>query len=117
MCYISVYLQKGNVTPTFEEVWGYFKYYFFRVLGSGIVMAFLILIGALLCIIPGIYIANVFYLVIPIIVIENTSFGFAFNKSFRLIKDNWWFVFGVVFVTNLIVGVASSFASIPITVL
>jgi len=117
LCYISVYLQKGNVKPTFEEVWGYFKYYFFRVLGSGIVITILIVVGLILCIIPGIYVANVFYLIIPIIIIENASFGYAFNKSFRLIKNNWWFVFGVIFLTSLIVGVASSIANIPITVI
>jgi hypothetical protein len=117
LAYISVYLQKGNQTPTFEEVWGYFKYYFFRVLGSGILLFLLIVIGCVLCFIPGIYLGNVFSLVIPIIVIENSSFSFAFNKSFQLIKDNWWFVLGVAFITYLIVGVASSFASVPLTII
>jgi len=118
LCYISVYLNKGNnAKPTFEEVWGYFKYYFFRVIGSGIVMTILIVVGFVLCFIPGIYIANVFYLVIPIIIIENTSFGYAFNRSFSLIKNNWWFVFGIIFITSLIVGIASSVTTIPLTVI
>jgi hypothetical protein len=117
LCYISVYLQKGNTKPTFDEVWGYFKYYFFRVIGSGIVIAILIGVGFLLCVFPGIYVANVFYLVIPIIIIENTSFSYAFNRSFKLIKNNWWFVFGIIFITSLIVGIASSFAGIPLTIL
>ena len=117
LCYISVYLQKGGIKPTFEEVWGYFRYYFFRVIGSGFLVVILTIFAALLCFFPGIYLGNVLSLVIPIIVIENSSFGYAFNKSFRLIKDNWWFVFGVVFITSLIVTVISSFASIPLTVL
>jgi hypothetical protein len=117
LCYISVYLQKNNATPTLEEVWGYFRYYFFRVLGSTILIYFILIIGFMLCIIPGIYLAPVSYLIIPIIVIENSSFGYAFNKSFRLIKNNWWLVFGVIFIMSLIVGVASSIVSLPITII
>jgi hypothetical protein len=117
ICYISVYIQKNNTQPTLAEVWGYFKFYFFRVFGSGILLIILSAIGFMLCIIPGIYLMPIFYLIIPIIVIENTSFGYAFNKSFRLIKDNWWLVFGVIFITSLIVSIAASFVSIPISVI
>src|SRR5260221_3663181 len=117
ICYVSVYVQKNNPQPELAEVWGYFKYYFFRILGSSILLIILSAIGFLLCIIPGIYLMPVFYLIIPIIVIENASFSYAFNKSFRLIKDNWWLVFGVIFITSLIVGVAASFVSIPISVI
>ncbi len=115
LCYISVYLQKNNTTPTLAEVWGYFRFYFFRVLGSGILIFFILAIATMLCFIPGIYMAPVSYLIIPIIVIENSSFSYAFNKSFRLIKNNWWLVFGVIFVMSLIVIVAGSIAGIPMT--
>ena len=117
LSYLAVYLQKNNQQPTFEEVWGYFRFYFFRVLGSSILLFLLIVVGFCLCIIPGIYLAIVFYLVIPIMVMENTSFSYAFNKSFQLIKENWWFVFGVIFVMSLIVGVANSIASVPLAVI
>jgi hypothetical protein len=59
----------------------------------------------------------VFSLVIPTIVIENASFSYAFNKSFRLIRENWWFVFGVLFVISLIVGFAAGIASVPLTLI
>jgi hypothetical protein len=117
LCYISVYLQKNNTTPTLAEVWGYFRYYFFRVLGSSILIYFIIIIGFIFCIIPGIYLGTVCALIIPIIVIENSSFGYAFNKSFRIIKNNWWLVFGVIFVMSLIVGVAGSIAGVPISII
>ncbi len=117
LCYISVYVEKKNSTPGFPEIWGYFRYYFLRVLGSSILMFLLIAAGLICCIIPGIYLSVVFYLIIPIIVIENSSFGYAFNKSFKLIKSNWWLVFGVIFIMSLIIGVAGSIASIPISIL
>src|ERR1035437_3649013 len=51
LCYISVYLQKNNTTPTLAEVWGYFRFYFFRVLGSGILIFLLLMVGIMLCVI------------------------------------------------------------------
>lgn len=117
VCYISVYLQKNNVKPTFAEVWGYFKYYFFRAFGSSVLVFILIIIGFLFCIIPGIYLSPILSLVVPAIIIENASFGYAFNKSFRLIKENWWQVFGILFVMWIIVYVANSVAGYPITII
>lgn len=117
LCYISVYLEKKDGKPTLAEVWGYFKYYFLRILGSGFLITLLFIVGFLLCVLPGIYIITVMYLVFPIIVMENTSFGYAFNKSFTLIKDNWWMVFGIQFVIALIVGILSSFASVPLSII
>jgi len=117
LCYISVYLQKGNKQPTFAEVWGYFKYYFWRTVGSGFLLAILTCIAFVIFVIPCIYFMPIFYLIIPVIVIENASFKYAFNKSFRLIKQNWWFVFGVIFIMGLIVGMAAGIASIPVTII
>ena len=116
LCYISVYLQKNNTTPTLEEVWGFFRYYFWRVLGSSILIFILVVVATMFCIIPGIYIGPIMYLVIPIIVIENGSFSFAFNKSFRLVKNNWWLLFGVIFIMSLIVGIGGSIAAIPLSI-
>lgn len=115
LCYISVYLQKNNQTPTLPEVWGYFKFYFFRVLLSGILISILLMVGTMFCLIPGIWLFPILYLIIPIIIMENTSFSYAFNKSFRLIKENWWFVFGVIFVLFIIVWVINSCVGIPLS--
>jgi hypothetical protein len=117
LCYISVYLQKGNKQPTFAEVWGYFKYYFLRAIGSGFLLLILACVAFVAFIIPFIYLMPVFYLIIPIMIIENASFKYAYNKSFRLIKENWWFVFGVIFVMGLIVGMAAGIVSLPITII
>ena len=114
-CYISVYIQKNNTPPTLAEVWGYFRYYFWRVLGGSILIFVLSCIGYLLCLIPGIYLMPIFSLIIPIIVIENASVRYSFNKSFRIIKSNWWMVFGVLFIMWIIVAVAGFFINFGVT--
>jgi len=111
--YICIYKEKGNVPPTPQEVWGYFKYYFFKILGSSILLGILLIFATALCLIPGIYLWPIFSLIIPIMIFENTSFGYAFNRSFKLIKDNWWTTFGALFVMGIIVYVISLVIVMP----
>lgn len=111
--FMALYKQKGNVAPTTEEVWGYVKYYFFRVLLSSIALTLLLLVATALCIIPGVYVYPIFGLIFPIMIVENASFGYAFNRSFKLINNNWWSTFGALFVIFLIVYVAYMIFSIP----
>jgi len=117
LCYIAVYLERKDRQPTFAEVWGFFKFYFWRALGSSILMVLLIAVGFLLCVIPGIYLMPPLYLLFPIIVMENTSFRYAFNKSFTLVKDNWWMVFGVIVVMSIIVSVLGAFINVPMSLI
>lgn len=116
-CYISVYIQKNNTAPLLAEVWGYFKYYFWRTLGGGMLIFILSCIGYLLCLIPGVYLMPIFSLTIPVIVIENASVRYSFNKSFRIIKNNWWMVFGVLFIMWIIVAVAGLFVNFGIGII
>ena len=113
LSFMALYKQKGNEVPDAEEMWGYFKFYFFRIVGSTIVVAVLFILACLLCLIPGIYLYPIISLIFPIIIIENASFGYAFNQSFKLIKDNWWPTFGVLIVMGIILGVASVILVLP----
>jgi hypothetical protein len=113
LCFITLYKQKQNTIPTSEEMWGYIKYFYLRILWCTILLYLLIIVGCFLCLIPGIYLSVVFALVPPIMIMENTSFGYAFNKSFRLIKDNWWVTFGVIVVISIILYVLNLAVSIP----
>lgn len=114
--YVALYRDKGNVAPTPEEVWGYFKYFFVKVLGSSIVLFLLLIIAFMFCFFPGIYLYPILGLVIPIMIFENTSFGFAFNKSFNLIKENWWLTFGAIFVMGLIASFSAAIIVLPTTI-
>jgi hypothetical protein len=113
LCFMALYRQKNNQVPDTEEMWGYFKFYFFRIIGSSIVITILLILGFVFCIIPGIYLYPVMALVFPIIIVENASFGYAFNQSFKLIKDNWWATFGVLLVVAIILSVASGILVLP----
>lgn len=113
LSYMALYKQKGNVAPTTDEVWGYFKYYFLRILGGTLVIGLLIGAGFALCLIPGIYLFPILGLIFPIMVMENTRFGYAFNRSFQLIKENWWVTAGAVLVIWIIVYIMIIVITIP----
>jgi len=117
LSYIALYKEKDKQVPTTEEMWGYIKYYFLRVLGSSLLLYLLLFIATLLCGIPGIYLSPIFALIFPIMVMENASFGYAFNRSFFLIKDNWWMTFGSLVVIWIIFYVAIMVISIPTSII
>jgi hypothetical protein len=110
--FIALYQKKDNEAPNVEEVWAYFKFYFFRVLGANLVLGVLLTLAAVFCLAPAIYLFPIFALILPIIIVENASFGYAFSHSFQLIKNNFWTSLGAIFVIGII-----SYACIMVFVL
>jgi hypothetical protein len=117
LCFISLYKEKGNEPPTVQEVWSYVKFFFFRIAGSYLALGALIFAGFVCCFIPGIYFIVVFSLTFPIMVMENTTLGYAFNRSFQIIKKNWWFTFGVLIVISIVLVAVIFAAAIPVTLI
>ena len=117
LSFMALYKQKQNQVPEIDEMWGYFKYYFLKILGSSIVLAILVIVGCIFCLIPGIYLSPIMALVLPIMVIENTSFNYAFNQSFRLIKNNWWMIFGALVVIFIVLYVGQMILVLPASLL
>jgi hypothetical protein len=113
LSYIALYKEKDKQPPTTEEMWGYIKYYYLKILGSSILLYLLLTVATLACIIPGIYLLPIFALILPVMVIENTSFGYAFSRAFVLIKENWWTTFGSLVVIWIIVYVCMVVVTLP----
>jgi len=115
--YVNVYLEKGKQVPTMEEVWGHFKYYFWRFLGSQIVLSVLFFVGFILCFIPGIYLFPIMSLVTAALIFENAGLGYAFDRGFKLIKENWWTTFGALFVTMFATYLLMAAIEFPVGIL
>ncbi|WP_199136101.1 hypothetical protein [Pedobacter sp. ASV12] len=113
LSYISLYVRKGNIAPTVAEVWSYFKYYFWRMLGSGILMSMFLGLSFVLCLVPGIYVfpaATIFY---PILILENAGFSFSFNRAFKLLKGEWWVTFATLLVIFFIYYACAMVIQVP----
>lgn len=113
LSYIALYVEKGNVAPKVDEVWSYFKHYFFRVMWGGIVMSILWVICFICCIIPGLYVTPALFVFYGVIVLENQDFSTAFSRAFALVKDNWWITFATIFVMLIITTLFTSITLIP----
>ncbi|MBC7417498.1 MAG: hypothetical protein H7325_05020 [Pedobacter sp.] len=115
LSYIALYVRKGNIAPSTDEVWAYFKYYFFRIFGSAIPLILMLAVGFVFCLIPGFYLFPFIAMIFPIMVIENGEFGYSFSRSFKIIKDNFWLTFGTLIVIWVIVYACMSAVVLPTT--
>lgn len=113
LSFIALYIEKGNIAPTVDEVWAYFKYYFFRMMGSGVLLVIFFMLCFILCVVPGIYVYPALTIFAPIMILENGSFTHSFDRSFKLLKEEWWITAAVILVINLIFYAFSTMVQLP----
>ena len=113
LSYLALYKEKGNQKPDVIEVWGYFRYYFFRVFFTMILISIALTIGFFLCFIPFIYLVVVFALIVPVMVFENGSLEYSYKKAFKMIKGNWWNTFGIMLLVTILIVVAMLVLMLP----
>ncbi|MDB5191402.1 MAG: hypothetical protein JWQ96_965 [Segetibacter sp.] len=109
--YLKVYEAKGNTEPEISEVWNQFQKYFLSVFVYSIPLLLLTVVGFAFCIAPGVYFAVVFMIFPVVLIMEEVSFGEAFNRCFTLIKDNFWSSLLIYFVVYLIYAFGSGIIS------
>ena len=111
---MRLYDEKENpLEITVGEVWSKVKGDIWKLFGAGILVAIVVVIGMIVLIIPGLYLAIVLTLIMPIVVFEKKSIGDAFNRCFYLIKDKWWSTFGLLFVAGMVQGIMGLIFNIP----
>jgi hypothetical protein len=113
LSYIAVYIHKGNVAPTIEEVWEQFKYYFFRMFGSTLILVLFMMLCFAACILPGFYIFPAMTIFYPIMILENGGFSYTFSRSFKLLKEEWWVTAAVILVIYIIFYMMSFVVQLP----
>lgn len=115
--YLDEYRKKGNGGFNEGDVWRNFVSQLLTAIGLNIVTFIMIMIGIVLCIIPGIYIMVPLSLVVTVLYIEKVSFGNIIRRSFELVSNNWWNTFVLIIVVSIIVSVLGGLFSIPAMVI
>jgi hypothetical protein len=115
--YIKFYAENDHQTPTIADVWNIFRKYFFKILLYNIPIFILIVIGTCLCIAPGVWLAVVFVPFDIILMMEDASFGDAFNRSFAIVKENFWMSCGIYIVAGLIYLFSSSIVGVVVGII
>ncbi len=111
--YIALYVKKGKDEFVVADVWDKMKSYFFPVLGANIVIGFIIGIGFVFCILPGIYLGISLSVILVALIFEGKGFSAAFSRSFELTKQDWWMTFLIVIIAGLLVYVLTLVIQIP----
>ncbi|HWO69011.1 MAG TPA: hypothetical protein VNO31_54170 [Umezawaea sp.] len=80
---------------TLAEAWVELRPNLLRLLGVSILFGLAVLVGAVLCVLPGIWVAVLFSFAMPALVLERLTVGQAFQRSKALVRDAWWSTFGI----------------------
>lgn len=86
-------------------------------IGTFILVAIMTLIGAVFCILPGVYLAIPLTLIFAVRANEQSSFGNSISRCFSIIKGNWWSTFGTYLVLGIILFVLMMCIYVPLSVL
>src|SRR5439155_15452779 len=113
-----IFLKRLRGQPTgLGELFAGFSRNFSQLMLAGIVSQLLIAIGVICCVIPGIYLAVVWRLSLPLVMDKGLEFWPAMEAS-RLVINRYWFqIFGllaIAFLPVLLVVCYSSFRAIQI---
>jgi hypothetical protein len=75
----------------------------------GLVMNSLVMIGCVLCLIPGVYLSVAWYFAIPLVIDRRMNFWEAMESSRKMVTKHWFLVFAFLLVVGLL-GVAGVIA-------
>lgn len=111
--YIEIYIKKGKGEFNLPEI----KLNLFAngqlAIGSSILLYLIVIFGFFLFIVPGIYFAITFSLVVASIIFEKHGLNNAFARSWNLVKAQWWQTFSLILLGIVITWVAGFILSIP----
>lgn len=68
----------------------------------GLVMHSLVMIGCVLCLIPGVYLSVAWYFAIPLVIDRRMNFWEAMESSRKLVTKHWFLVFAFLLVIGLL---------------
>jgi hypothetical protein len=77
------------------------------VVAVSLLSTILIGIGAVLCVIPGIYLWGAYYVAIPVVLVEGAGPIRALGRSRDLVSGRWWSTIGVALVGSVLVFVVA----------
>jgi hypothetical protein len=103
--------------PTLKESFVRGGDVFLPVLGALILTWFFTLLGLFALIVGFFYVLVRLWVVAPAVVVENRRGMDAIRRSWYLVKDNWWRIFGITIVIGIMGGIAGGILSVPGTLI
>lgn len=108
---VGVYMKyldtHGGERPALEEVWRLFIRYFPRLLLYSIPLALIVMLGALFCVLPGIFLAILWVPFPFVIIMEDATLGEGISRCYALIRRQFWTTLGIYAITLVLYFAAS----------
>lgn len=112
--YLIIYIRNENVLPIeVDEVWVLVKSNIIKTVLFSIGYTIVTILASILLIIPGIYVSIALMIIYIVGLYEGKSFFDSMSRSFYLVKNKWWFTFGLLIVLSLIQGFLGFLFQIP----
>lgn len=112
---IKSVMDHGEIIET--EIVGNMRRKFWSFIGATFLSVISAAVGALFCLLPGIYLAVVLSLIFSVMVFHNISVVDAYSECFKLIKENWWMTFLTLIVIGIMVSIASGIFQLPLIIM
>ncbi len=88
--YLEAYIKEGKGNFELSDITPRLFSNSLQALMANIVLFALVLMGAMLCILPGIYFGNSFSILVFVFLFEKDKLGQAMQRAFRLVHIQWW---------------------------
>jgi hypothetical protein len=115
--YIEIYIRKGKGNFDLSEITPHLFSNGLIALGASLAWYFVSIIGLMLCLIPGIYFANTYSLIVGIVLFERKGIVHAMSRSWNLVMTQWWNTLLINIVGILITWFAGFILSTPAMIL
>ena len=102
--HLMIYNESETGEFELDDIWQMVKKNFLLILLTGIGYSILVVLGFIFLIIPGIYLSISLSLIFIVRLEEKLGFFDAVSRCIKLIKNNWWFTFGLILVIGIIQG-------------
>ncbi len=112
-CYMAEYVKSADGKVDTANVWPKVFASILPVLAASILYSILMAVGFLLCLIPGIMIAVYLYFYMYVYIVEDRGVVDSLQRSYELVKGNWWVTFGYLIVFGIISFILSLIFMIP----
>jgi hypothetical protein len=112
--YLIIYLRKEDELPIeVDDVWIVVKSNIFKTILFSIGYTLVTILATILLIIPGIYVSIALMIIYVVGLYEGKGFFDSMSRSFYLVKNKWWFTFGLLIVLSLIQGFLGFLFQVP----
>lgn len=111
--FIEAFVKKGNSNFDLAEITPQLFSNGLLAIGAGFAIFIVVIIGFMLCFVPGIYFANTLSLAIIILIFEKKGLVQALQRSAFLVKAQWWNTLLINITGIIMIWVASLIMSLP----